>query len=147
MPLDALNDLLEDETGGVFFLPKHAEPREVQAAAKRAKFAYFHIEGRNIARKEQLLNHVATALRFPGYFGGNWDALEECLGDLSWRRGSAHVLLIEGGAKLPKADADALRGILRDCAEGWAKRGRPFFAVYAGGRNAAALPELFRPRA
>ena len=50
MPLDALNYLLEDEMGGVFFLPRHATPREVQAVAKRAKFAFFHIEGRNIGR-------------------------------------------------------------------------------------------------
>ena len=65
MPLEALNDLLDDETGGVFFLPRHAAPREIQAAAKRAKFAFFHIEGKNISRKEQLLKvHVPASLEY-----------------------------------------------------------------------------------
>jgi hypothetical protein len=34
--------------------------------------------------KEKVLSVLSRALRFPRYFGWNWDALEECLGDLSW---------------------------------------------------------------
>jgi hypothetical protein len=38
----------------------------------------------NITRKPALLATIATQLSFPDYFGGNWDALEECICDLSW---------------------------------------------------------------
>jgi Barstar (barnase inhibitor) len=38
----------------------------------------------NITRKHDLLAMLATQLSFPDFFGGNWDALEECIGDLSW---------------------------------------------------------------
>ena len=31
MALEALNALLEDEKGGVFFLPEHAQPKDVAA--------------------------------------------------------------------------------------------------------------------
>jgi hypothetical protein len=31
-----------------------------------------------------LLSWYAEALEFPDYFGMNWDAMDECLGDLSW---------------------------------------------------------------
>jgi hypothetical protein len=34
--------------------------------------------------KQSLLQLIATMLRFPAYFGYNWDALDECLADLSW---------------------------------------------------------------
>jgi|SRR5207247_996686 len=39
---------------------------------------------RNIDSKDALLSFLATSLSFPGYFGMNWDALDECLSDLSW---------------------------------------------------------------
>jgi hypothetical protein len=34
--------------------------------------------------KEQLLDALSAALRFPSYFGRNWDALDECIQDLGW---------------------------------------------------------------
>ena len=37
-----------------------------------------------ISRKQTLFRCFASTLRFPGYFGGNWDAFRECLLDLSW---------------------------------------------------------------
>jgi hypothetical protein len=36
----------------------------------------------HIAGKAELLTFLSHALSLPGYFGHNWDALEECLGDL-----------------------------------------------------------------
>jgi len=37
-----------------------------------------------ISSKEHLLEELSNRLRFPDYFGSNWDALEECIRDLSW---------------------------------------------------------------
>jgi hypothetical protein len=37
-----------------------------------------------VANKEALFATLATQLDFPDYFGRSWDALEECLHDLSW---------------------------------------------------------------
>lgn len=38
----------------------------------------------SITTKDQLLQTLAKGLNLPTYFGWNWDALEECLCDLSW---------------------------------------------------------------
>ena len=38
----------------------------------------------NLDSKEQLFEAIAKRLRFPGYFGMNWDSLDECINDLSW---------------------------------------------------------------
>jgi hypothetical protein len=37
-----------------------------------------------IDTKEELLSQLAERLRFPEYFGRNWDALGDCLRDLEW---------------------------------------------------------------
>jgi RNAse (barnase) inhibitor barstar len=37
-----------------------------------------------ISSKAALLEELYQRLRFPDYFGGNWDALWECIRDLSW---------------------------------------------------------------
>ena len=44
--------------------------------------------------KEKLLSVLAAKLRFPSYFGHNWDALEECLRDLSWLGDRPRVVIV-----------------------------------------------------
>jgi hypothetical protein len=47
--------------------------------------------------KEKLLGTLAQKLQFPHYFGHNWDALDECLGDLSWLKGIERVAIVHEG--------------------------------------------------
>jgi hypothetical protein len=56
--------------------------------------------------KEQLLDQLAQGLGFPSYFGANWDALIDCLGDLSWSRAS-EVVIDHGG--IPRLNPRDLR--------------------------------------
>ena len=37
-----------------------------------------------VTDKETFMDRCASGLRLPEYFGRNWDALDECLGDPSW---------------------------------------------------------------
>lgn len=95
------------------------------------------------AEKEKLLRNIAAALGFPDWFGHNWDALEDCLTDLSWRDAAGYALLFENAK--PGDDLGVLLDILRSSAEGWAARGKPFFAVFVDPARALPLPDLFRP--
>jgi hypothetical protein len=54
---------------------------------------------RGVRSKAKLLAILADKLRFPGYFGHNWDALEECLRDLSWLAPDRQIALVH--ADLP----------------------------------------------
>ena len=47
-----------------------------------------------LRRKRDLLRALASALKFPHYFGHNWDALEECLNDLSWLGKQSGIVLV-----------------------------------------------------
>jgi RNAse (barnase) inhibitor barstar len=95
------------------------------------------------ADKEALLARLAQALGFPDWFGGNWDALEDCLTDLSWRPGTGHALLLERHGELPVDDLGVLIEVLAAAAEHWAGRGRPFFALFVDPDGNLALPALF----
>lgn len=133
-----LIDRLQDASrSGVYRAPR---ADEIVDAARDSKLSVVPIA---FAHKDVLLKNIARALAFPDWFGQNWDALEDCLGDLSWRRADGHVLLFENA--MPSDDFGVLIDVLRSSAEFWAGRGTPFFAVFIDPRRALPLPELFRP--
>jgi hypothetical protein len=47
-----------------------------------------------VRSKQKLLGILAERLRFSGYFGWNWDALEECLNDLCWLDEGQRVAIV-----------------------------------------------------
>lgn len=102
----------------------------------------FLLERIAFAEKETLLRNIAAALHFPDWFGGNWDALEDCLTDLSWREAPGTVLIFERAA--PGDELGVLLDVLRSAAESWAARRKPFFAVFIDPQRSLALPDLFQ---
>jgi RNAse (barnase) inhibitor barstar len=74
----------------------------VSAAEKEARaLGHFvaRVDGRAAHDKASLLAAVAAALRFPAYFGGNLDALADCLRDLEqFVPAPGYLLLIEHAA-------------------------------------------------
>ena len=94
--------------------------------------------------KEGLMKTLAEALRFPRWFGANWDALEDCLSDLSWRDAPGWVLVLRDFDALPRDDFGVLVEVLASSAQFWAGRGRPFFAIFIDPRRSLALPDLYK---
>lgn len=82
--------------------------------------------------KTALLDEIASALAFPDWFGRNWDALSDCLGDLSWLPvGPISLIWADPGA-LRDADPDSYGTaleILADAAAGSVDSARPFYPV------------------
>jgi RNAse (barnase) inhibitor barstar len=145
MPLEMLADLLEENRGGVWYLAEPVDTRSLQTLAKRSGFAYFHIDGKNIARKEQLLNHVATALHFPTDFGQNWDALEECLTDMEWVDADGYLIYYEHIEGLQSAHPDqfeTLVEILRDAVSSWKEDDTAMVVLLAGGKAPKGVKRL-----
>ena len=99
---------------------------------------------REAQTKDELLERLGKTMAFPAWFGGNWDAAEDCLADLSWREGQGHVLLFCEAQ--PSEDLGVLVDVLRSSAEFWRERGTPFFAVFVDPGRRLRLPELYRPR-
>ncbi len=136
-----LQRLSDASRSGVYRAP---HDRDIRDALRGSALKIVQVGLAGAVAKEALLGRIAQALAFPDWFGGNWDALEDCLGDLSWSPAAGHVLLFDGAAALAADDRGILIDILASAAASWAERGRPFFAVFLDG--APQLPALYNSR-
>jgi RNAse (barnase) inhibitor barstar len=115
--------------------PVHVAPLTPAAAAALCAFARSlgfvcaRIDLTGCRDKGEFLARIAVALEFPGWFGGNWDALFDCLTDLGWRPAVGYLLIFEHAAgwrdAAPEA-FDAAVAILGDASAAWQERGVPF---------------------
>jgi Barstar (barnase inhibitor) len=124
-----------------------AQADEVLDATRGSELDVVHVDLTGASDKAQLLAQFASALAFPSWFGHNWDALEDCLSDLSWRDGQGHVFIIEGFEGMHarrRDDFGVLLDILASSAQYWQQRGRPFFVAFVDRRASLVLPDLFR---
>jgi RNAse (barnase) inhibitor barstar len=73
------------------------------------------VDGRACRTRAAFFEEVARALRFPDYFGRNWDALTDCLRDAG-----AVALIVEHAEDLlsaePPEQFDTLLAVLSDAA-------------------------------
>ena len=101
-------------------------------AANALDFAVAAANLEAVDDKAGLLAEIAAALDFPAGFGGNWDALADSLGDLSWRPAPGYVLLLDhcGGLRESAPDDFAtLLEVLDEAARAHADAGIPFWAL------------------
>jgi RNAse (barnase) inhibitor barstar len=81
---------------------------------KEKKRLVFQLNGLNMKQKGSMLHEFASVLGFPSYFGGNYDALEDCLRDLGWLTFDSIVLCVENSDALLSEAAPKDRLILED---------------------------------
>ena len=84
-----------------------------------------------IATKLKLIKAIADAAKFPDYFGMNWDALDECLHDLSWIP-TRQLALVHEDLPLRQHERDVATylKILRNAVEYWCARDANRLAVF-----------------
>jgi len=137
-------DLLHDPArAGVFRLP---ETVVWVSQVSATDFAVWHVNLARVRSKSSLLAVLAKALDLPDWFGHNWDALQDCLTDLSWRPAPGYVVVLENceglAASAPEAFATTLE-VFRHAARWWAGEHIPFWVFVAGLADAPYnLPRL-----
>jgi RNAse (barnase) inhibitor barstar len=76
----------------------------------------------NVRNKYELLNDMQIKLKFPDYFGYNWDAAYDCLCDFTWIKEKNIVIIYQ---KIPLLDEKTMKQfliLLREVAEDWKDR-------------------------
>jgi hypothetical protein len=131
------------ERSGVYLAP--ADTSMLRGAATRGSLAWMELDTGAARNKTQLLASCARDLQFPDWFGGNWDALADCLQDLSWRPAPGHVVLWRGASGFASAapgDFATALEIFRDAAIYWKERGRVFIALLDQPVRGVAVQQL-----
>lgn len=102
-------------------------PSSAQSATPGAALVTIELAG--CRTKAELLSRAARAMRFPPWFGHNWDALADCLMDLSWLPAPAYVIELQHLGDLRAAAPEVVATLLEILAEAaayWADQGIDF---------------------
>lgn len=73
----------------------------------------------SISGSKAIFDALYEQLRLPNYFGFNWNALSDCLRDLSWIDQHRVVLVHYDLPNLGRADTFTYLDVLRECINSW----------------------------
>jgi RNAse (barnase) inhibitor barstar len=127
--------VVDGELVGVWRWPAALDVDVVVVAAAAAEWRVVILDTDDSDSAQGFLESCADAFAFPDWFGMNWDALDESLGDLEL--GGARGLLVvwSGFEELGEADEAAVAtavDVFRTAVDGWADDGLPATVLLAG---------------
>ncbi|MGH3734779.1 MAG: barstar family protein [Micromonosporaceae bacterium] len=116
---------------GIYRWTSRAHPAAMRRELAAVDWGCHLLDGRTVRDRARFFDACAETLRLPAWFGGNFDALADCLADLSWLSGQGQVLLWQQYGVF--ADHDP---------EGW-DTAREVFADAAAARVRTGLTPLY----
>jgi RNAse (barnase) inhibitor barstar len=123
--------LRDTARAGVYHTPPQGMA-DLVAAAESAGYAVYRVDLGGAKDKDALLERLALSLEFPDWFGHNWDALQDCLTDLSWQPAEGHIVILErcDGFRADHGEdfATALQ-VFAAASDYWREEGVPFWTL------------------
>lgn len=110
---------------GVYHLPP-GNRDELIAAAEACACHVFRVDLARARDKESLLAAIGNDMAFPEWYGVNWDALADSLGDLGWRPAAGYLVILEHCDRVNGRAHDdfvAALQIFSAAADEWRERG------------------------
>ncbi|KOG50337.1 barstar family protein [Streptomyces decoyicus] len=124
---------------GVLPWPAERSVAEALAAAREAGWTAASLDLEGVVDKAAFMEGCAGALRLPDWFGRNWDALADCLTDLSWCPADRGRLLVltgwQGYAAAAPDEWSVVEGILADAVGYWRDTDTGLAVIMARGRD------------
>ncbi len=116
---------------GVYSLPT-GTLAEIIRAAEACAYMVFRIDLSRARDKESLLKIIGHDMAIPEWFGYNWDALADNLGDLGWRPAAGYLVILENSGRSHSRahdDFTTLLQIFSAAADEWRARGSAFWCL------------------
>ncbi|WP_158827773.1 barstar family protein [Streptomyces sp. NRRL S-118] len=70
----------------------------------QGRFYVAHLEGQEIPDEFSAFQNLQESLKFPEYFGWNWNAVYDCLRDLQWLSVDHHVVIVRSADRALRED-------------------------------------------
>ncbi|MEU8434681.1 barstar family protein [Streptomyces sp. NPDC029216] len=86
------------------------------------------LNGQDMPDEVSMFQHFSEVLKFPEYFGWNWNAFYDCVRDLEWLSADNRILIIESAESTLPEDSDArkeLFGSLWRAGQRWSYTKQP----------------------
>ena len=140
--MTSLAHVLADAGPGVHVWNSSRPEREIRAEAEEIAWRCVIVDGARVRNKACVLEACERAYQFPAWFGHNWDALADCLADLSWLpppetgSGGGILTVYEHSDEFARSDLDAYDTALEvweEVAEAWRRIGVPFTVLLRPG--------------
>ncbi len=91
---------------GIYLLENNLEVNAIRRMAEQGGYNFFYLDGRKISNEEEFFREAETVYAFP-YFGKNWNALDDCLRDMSWLpRAKGNITLYDDFQRFARLNAD-----------------------------------------
>lgn len=127
--------LAQEQNPGVYRFQSEASAEFLRGEAENAGWKFYYLDGSKIFNKKSFLEKIARAMKFPAYFGKNWDALNDSLTDLQGIDTNGYILLFQAPERFSKnspADFQVAMEILESAIEYWHEQGIPFYVLLRG---------------
>ena len=134
MPADAVQLLRQPGIAGVYQATDDTA-RALFQAGPAAGFNVYRIDLGKARNATTLHRILAKGLHFPDWYGGNWDALADCLTDMSWNEADGYLLILQGAEVLQAADPACfatLLNVLKEAVTNWQTQKISFCCLLSG---------------
>lgn len=145
LPDAGLEALLDgDIPPGVLFWTGTGPAEAVLGRARERGWQAAAVDLGGVTDRHGLFERFSSGLRLPDWFGANWDALADCLTDLSWWRSRrrepqarhGRLVLLEGWqgfAGSAPADWEVAREVLASAVDYWSRTPDPLVVLLRKG--------------
>jgi RNAse (barnase) inhibitor barstar len=146
MSPDSLPQLLcNAANNGVYHLPTSGREAMGKAAAE-AGLCYHLCQLEDSEEADEVLELLGDGLQLPEWYGKNFDALYDCLTDLTWQETASTVVVLTGCDAIHAADPETwqtLISVFASAAEFWRDAEVPFWVfIDMSADGLACLPAI-----
>jgi len=97
------------------------------------KSSFFYIDGDSIIDKQSFFTEFAVKMKFPDYFGYNWDAFNDCITDLEWLNQNGFIILYRNFNKFKTNQPEEWKianDVLLDTVAYWKEQNIPMAVIF-----------------